>query len=746
MPAKRDERGRFIGQKTPEARKRELFLQLALERFKLASDAEQEWRREALDDFKFYVGEQWPTDIKTQRDRERRPCLTINRLKPMKRVVCNEMRQQRPAIQVNPVGDGASVEEATMITGVVRHIEVASDAEVAYDTADDHMVIAGMGWLELSTRYKTGRTMLQEIHIGAATNPFMHYTDPTANELDKSDAAWHFKIHDYTRAEFVSKFGEDTEAASLDNFSSIGDNAHDWLAKDQIRVAEYWYIEHEDSKLYQLADGTIVDSLPEGVTEDDDSITSRDWKKPRCMWCKITAVDILDGNKEGTGGRPTVWNSIPNVPVIGEELDINGKKYVSGMVRDAKDPQRQFNYWETAATELIALAPKAQWKGYAEVIEGHEEEWKNANRTNYSILTGKAVVKDGQLLPLPERDQAEPPIQAMAAMRQSGAANLEAVTGINDAVLGRIKADESGKAVLARQKQGDISNLNYSDNSARAKRRVGRLILPALPKVYDVPTIMRIVNPDGTSDHVITHIGDDQQPDAQQLQQQNPAIKKFLDLSNGSYDVTVDVGPNYQTKRQEAVASIMALIQATPEIISLVGDLLVGNMDWNQAPEIAKRLKMWVMQQNPWLQQAEGDTPEVQAQKSQAQLAALQKVHGQVVEALQNAQNIIQAKTVEQQGKASIEKMRIDADILLGKLKAITPIVVAEITTKAQSRDTRAEIDADLMSELRSQAHDIASGAMDHSNALEQSDRAAANQAAAAAAAQPPQNGNQPSQ
>lgn len=744
---KRDHRGRFTGEKSEVQRQREQFLQLALERFKVASDAESRWRRDALEDFNFYLGEQWPVDIKTQRDRDRRPCLTINRLKPMKRIVCNEMRQQRPSIQVNPVGDGATVETAEIEQGIIRHIEVNSDAEIAYDTADDHMVIGGRGWLEASTRYRTGRTMSQEIHIAAATNPFMHYTDPNAAELDKSDAEWHFKIWDFTRKEFEDKY-PDSEAASLSDFSSVGDNAKDWLQKDAVRVAEYWYIDHEDSMLYQLEDGSIVEELPEGVTKESPGVDSRPWQKPVCMWCKITAVDVLDGNAEGTAGRETVWDSIPNIPVIGEELDVNGKVHMSGMVRDAKDPQRQFNYWETAATEMIALAPKAQWVGYAEVIEGHEEEWKNANRINYPILTGKAKVVDGELLPLPVRSQAEPPIQAMATMRQSGAANLEAVTGINDAVLGRQRADESGKAVLARQKQGDVSNLNYSDNSARAKRRLGRLILPAIPKVYDTPTIMRIINPDGTSEHIVTHLGEDQQQDAAALMQQNPAVKKLFDLSVGTYDVTVSVGPNYQTKRQEAVASIMALIQAAPQIITLVGDLLVGNMDWNQAPEIAKRLKLWVMQQNPWLAQQEGDTPEIQAQKAQAQLAALQQVHGQVVEALQNAQNIIQAKQVEQQGKKAIEELKINAEMTLGKWKLLMPAIVAEINTKAQDETARREIDADLLQQIRQQVHEGAMAAMSHQNALDQNDQATANQMAVTAAQPQPANGNgtQPSQ
>jgi Phage P22-like portal protein len=730
---KRDHRGRFTGERTPAEEKKKKFLELAMQRFKQAEDAEARWRRDALEAFNFYIGEQWPVDIKAQRDRDRRPCLTINRLKTFKRLICNEMRQQRPAIQINPVGDGASTETAQIEQGMIRHIEVNSDAEVSYDIADENMVIGGLGWLELSTRFRPGKTMQQEIHIGAATNPFMHYGDPTTIESDKSDSQFHFKIRDYTRAEFEKEF-PNTEAASLDDFSSVGDNAKDWLMKDAVRVAEYWYMEYQDSVLYQLADGSIVEEEPEGGDEDNPTVSKRNWQKPVCMWCKITAVDIIDGNEDNTAGRETVWDSIPNVPVIGEERDINGKRYIVGMVHDAIDPQRQFNYWETACTEKIALANKAQWKAYAEVLEGFENEWASSNRENKAVLRAKAVMKGEELLPLPERIDAEAAIEAMAQMRQSGAANIEAVTGINDAMIGRVRPDESGKAVLARQKQGDVSNLNYSDNSARAKRRVGRLILPAIPKVYDVPTIMRIVNPDGTTQHVVTHVGAGQKDDATALLKQNPAIAKMFDLSVGTYDVTVSVGPSYQTKRQEAVASIMALLQAAPQVLSLVGDLLVGNMDWNQAPEISKRLKLWVMQQNPWLQTEEGDTPQIQAQKAQAQLAALQQVHGQVVDALQQAQNIISAKQVEQQGKMGIEKMRIDADVLLAKMKTLGPILVAEINTKAQDKTVRDQIDADVASELRGMAHELAMASV-----------VPAAQVSAQAAAQP-QNGSQPQQ
>lgn len=716
--------GRFKAEKDPKQRKKEEFLSLAMERFKLSAAASGRWRREALEDFEFYAGEQWPQDIKTQRDRDRRPCLTINRLKPAKRIITNEYRQQRPAIQVNPEGDGATVETAQDMQGIVRHIEVGSDSEVGLDITFDNMVIGGKGWVELDTRYKKGsKRKQQEIRIRGAKNPFVHYEDPTAEEFDYSDAEWHFKVHDFTRAEFKAKW-PDAEAASLEDFSSIGDNAKEWLSKDMVRVGEYWYLETpkskaaedraEDERDDETDDEPDDEGLPDReIDEDDDDAV------PVCRKALITAVDILED-------KETVWDSIPNVPMVGEDLDINGKSYIAGMVRDAKDPQRQFNYWESKCTEAIALAPMAPYKGYAEVIEDHEEEWKNANRNADAVLVGNAVVVEGQLLPLPTRESPDVDITGLAAMRQSSAANIEAVTGLNDATLGRMRPDESGKAVLARQKQGDITNLNYSDNAARCLRRVGRLLLPAIPKVYDLAQIMRIINPDGTHTHAITYAGADQKAAALAMAKKNPAIKKIFDLSLGNYDCTISVGPSYQTKRQEAVASIMALIQAAPNVISIVGDLLVGNMDWNNAPEIAKRLKKMLP---PELQdEDEQQDPAAAAQQAQAQLAALTQVHQQVLGALEQAHTIVQTKAVEQQGKKDIEKMRIDAEVLMAKMKALTPIIVAEINTKAQDQQLRAEIDADVAKELHGTAHELAMATVVPAAQQAQTDAAARSQ------------------
>ena len=715
--------------KTPDALSDDDFLALAHQRFKLADEAEARWRRESLEDFEFYSGDQWPADIKSARNIAKRPCLTINRIKTSKNIITNEQRQQRPAIQVNPVGNGATTDKAQLVQGLVRHIEVDSEAEVADDTAFDNLVIGGMGYYHLRTEYRPGKTFAQDIKIDRVKNPFTIYLDPNYEKADGSDAEWGFKITDLTTANFKAKYPK-AKAASLDDFESVGDNAKDWISKDFVRVALYYYTEYEDVTYYQLESGEIVEELPEG----EEAVQQRTEQVPHVKCCTITAVDKLDE-------KDVVFDSVPLIPAVGEDLDINGKRYVAGMVRSAKDPQRSYNFYESGAAEMVTLGPKAPWLLAEGQDENHEEEWANANVKNYSRLIYKAFDSASRPLPPPVRNSIEPPIEAMVAMRQSAAENIQATTGINDANLGQRKPDESGRAVLLRQRQGDVSSVNFSDNLARAKRRIGRMIVKAAPLVYDLTQVMRIFNPDGTVDHVIVSSGDPE--GVAKLRAEHPEIKHTIDWEvDGDYDVTVSVGPSYQTKRQEAVASIMALIQAAPQVLAIVGDLLVGNMDWNNAKEIAARLKKMLP---PQLQDDPNQDPAAAAQNAQAQLAALQQVHQQVVGALQQAQQIIQTKQVEMQGKLQIEKLRTDADVLLGKMKALTPIIVAEINTKAQDAGLRAQIDADIATELHTTAHETALSAMEHGQTLQQQQSAAAAQAAnsvvsaqASAANQPP--------
>lgn len=444
------------------------FIELALERFQNVVDAESDNRTKALDDWKFKLGDQWPESYKSDRQADGRPCLTMNRLPSQVKQVTNEQRAQRPAAQVNPVGSGADVDTAEVLQGMLRHIELNSDAEIAYDNAFECMVTGGFGYWRLCTNYIDDESDDQEILVEWIENPFTVYLDPSAKKPDKSDAKFGFIIKDMSRKEYEAEY-PNSKLAGLPELSSAGNGAPDWISEDGIRIAEYFYVETSDKTLN----------------------SGRKSEQRKVKWALINAVEILDE-------QDWLGDEIPIIGVYGDSAYVDGKRHLSGIVRNAKDPQRQINFMESAATEAVALAPRAPYTAAAGQTEDFPE-WKTANTRNHSVLRYAAMDVNGKPVPPPQRNNVEPPIQAIMLMLRQANEDLKAVTGLYDPSLGNAHQDQSGKAIQNLQKQGDIGNLNWSDNLSRSMRSSYRKVLKLIPKIYDTQRIQRIVNPDGSA-------------------------------------------------------------------------------------------------------------------------------------------------------------------------------------------------------------------------------------------------------
>jgi hypothetical protein len=644
------------------------FIDLALDRWKVADEAESESRKESMEDLRFSIGEQWSPMLKSQRQLDGRPCLTMDQIQQSLRQVCNEQRQQRPAINVNPVGNGADTDSAEIWQGIVRHIEVQSDAEIAYDTAFESMARCGRGHFRLLAKYSDTEEGVQDIFVEPIENTFCVYTDPSKKKQ------YLFIVEDLTHEQYKHEYPKSELAASLDIMTSTGNVKANWISKESVRVAEYYYVDEEPRE--KLAPKRTV------------------------KWSKINAIECLEGGPEDEIVIP--GKRIPVLAVIGDDLDIDGKKYQAGMVRNAKDAQRQYNFMVSAATEAIALAPKAPYVIAEGQLEGYEKMWKDANLRNFVFLPYKPVALGDKPVGPPQREAAEPPIQAMAHMIQQAGLDLKASIGLYDPSLGQRKGDESGKAIERLQKQGDVATFNYSDNLSRTMREAGRILIDWIPVYYDTPRVQRIIKPDGTVKQVITHKGEDQAQEAAQL---DPNIKAIYDLEQGTYDVTISVGPSYQTKRQEAVATQMALIQTDPNLVGIIGDLTIGQMDIPQAKEIAKRLHKVMLTVHPELADQDEDSQIQQLMAQHGQLT--QQVQG-LSQLLQQAQQVIETKKIEQQGKFAIEQMKSQNDFAIRKLDSDTKIAIAEINTKAQIAIERARALQEVHSDLHEAAHETA--------------------------------------
>ena len=671
---------------------KEEFLDLAQDRFKLAAQSEARTRREALDDLEFSIGNQWPQNIQAQRQLDGKPCLTMNRLPQFIRQVTNEQRQQRPSIQINPIGDGADVDTAETLEGIIRHIEVNSHAEEAYDTGFDFMVRIGFGCWRVITDWIAPEVEDQEIYIVPIDNPFTVYLDPT----NKRDPGWGFIIEDLLASEFKRQFSESRYAmgdATLSEYESVGDQPATWATsingEPAIRIAEYFWVEKSKGD------------------------KGRETRKVK--WAKISGLDILDE-------RDWPGRYIPIVKIYGDDLIVNGERHIAGLVRDAKDPQRAYNYWISAATEKIALSPKAPWLVAEGQIEGYEKFYEQSNYRNLAYLTYKQVDAGGKQAPPPQRNTIEPGIQGMTELLQMAVQDMQATTGLYPNNLGEKQTtNESGKAVLARQKQGDINTLNYSDNHARGIEDTGTIILDLISKVYTSARIQRIVKPDGQPNMV--GIYNSKSNETESDVPQNEDIKKIYDIGVGRYDVAVSTGPSYQSKRQEAVNSQMALVHAFPQVFTIIGDQVVRNMDWPGKDEIAERLYKAMIQNMPSLaDDEESGGPEGQLMQTKQQLAVLTQQHQMAMQKLQEATQIIQTKQVEQQAKIQIANMQEMSKQAVVKMQEATKLAVAQMNASKDANQQFAEAEINKYQIMHDAAHDQAmqAGQQQHEQQLAQ--------------------------
>jgi portal protein len=621
----------------------EAFLSTARARFRLAADADSELRLKMLDDLKFYEGDQWPKHIKEQRELDGRPCLTFPVIQQFIHQVSNEIRQNKPAPLVRPVDDAGDVDTAEMMMGLERHIERQSKADIARSYASLYALICGRGWYRLTTDYESDDSFDQEIYVKRIKNQGSVYHDPTAQEADYSDMKFLFCVEDLLRSEYKDEYPK-SEAASLDTFSSIGDHAQYWGTEQTIRVAEYFYVETEDVEIALIADEygnssvLPLDEVPEGIAV----LKTRTAQRRKICWAKINGVEVLE---EKTW--PGKW--IPFIAVLGEEFAIDGKTHLAGMVRNIKSAQQQYNYMRTMQTETVALAPRVPYVAEESQIEGHEHLWQSANTRNFAVLPYKAVSANGTLVPPPQRQSFEPAIQATTIAVGQAYEDLKRGSGIHDASLGARSNETSGRAIMARQQEGDTANFHFIDNLTTAITHECRMVLDLLPKIYDRPgRVARIIGEEDEQKTVVIN-----QPFEEK------GVQKLYDMTVGRYDVTVNVGPSYSSKRQAAGEMLMELTRSYPAIMQAAGDLVVKTLDIPGAREVAERLKKMLPPQL-----AEDDKESPIPPQAQAQMQQMGQMVDALSQQLQHQTQIIQAKRLELDSRERIAAMNAQVELI----------------------------------------------------------------------------------
>jgi hypothetical protein len=639
-------------------------IQSAVKFLQLCEDAESENRQLAREDVRFRAGQQWPVQIQGSRTLDRRPALTINKTDAYCTQVENQQRQQRPRIKVDPVGSQATVKVAQVYQGLIRHIENnKGGGDLAYDTAFSCAITGGEGYIRVLADYVSETSFEQELYLAPVENLFSVHFDPNSVWPDGSDGEECLIETMMPKSTFRRLYPGKDDGANFEA-GSLGTEGESWVNAEEIRVAEYWRIERKARTLCILADGSVgwKDTLPPGLPPEVIVRERQSFVRLLKYW-KLTATEVLEQRD-----LPGKW--LPIIPVYGKAMIVDGKRRRKGLVRSAIDPARNYNYWRSAQTEYMALAPKAKWVMAAGQDEGFENEWHDANNSSAPVLHFNQRDADGAPATAPVRLQPEPPPAGIMAAAAAISEDLSAVLGIVDPAI-RIGGNQSGKALQAERQQSDNATFNFYDNLTRSMAQVGRILVDLVPSYYAEPgRIVRIIGDDGKAKPVtLNETNPSPGPDTP-----GPVEAILNDVTAGEYMVVMDTGPGLTTKRQEAVAALMPLLGANDQLMNVAGDLIFRNMDFPGADIIADRLAA----ANPMAQIDSGSEipPQVQM-KLQQQDAIIKQLEQQ-----------LQAAGMELKTRAGIEQMKQDGATKRTLMQTTAQVHIEDQENQAWMEDT----------------------------------------------------------
>jgi portal protein len=722
----------------------------ARERFNRCAEAEDRQRKVIVAAKKYLSGDQWPDDVRIQRAggaslqgvaaQPPRPLITVDRLSSPVRQVANAIRSANFGIDVLPNGFGANDETSKVFKGYIRRVQNQARTDDPIGWAGFDAVASGLGWFRLRTEYadrnpRGDRPTLelfdQELRLERIVNNLSVYRDPSAMPPTYRDMQYAFVTEDIPKEEFKRRWPK-ADVHGLEDFEATGDSSPwgSWVSQDTIRIAEYWRVTYTTKEFALLEDGSIVPG--DRIPKDMPVKVTRAIPIPQIKGCKINAVEVLPRED----ADPDMWDwlgtRIPLFPILGEELNVDGVTELRGLIQSAMDPQRMLNFSYSAVVEMYALATKTPWILAEGQNEGYEQFWQNANRFNFSFLPYKPTTVSGLAVPPPQRQVAEPPIQAAVEMVKLFEEAIKATTAMYDPSLGNSNPREhSGRAILALQQQGEQTQSHFMSNVQMAYLEVGAEMVHIIPQITRPGQILQILGIDDKPEQVM--VGQ-----AYQLQKGTPTpvqgmsaeqakasdLTKFYDLNSGKYGVTVNVGKSYTTRKQEGAAMIGDILEKNPPMTQLIGDIFFRDLDFPGSEEVSERMKKMLP---PQLQEQEGEGPT--PQMLQQELQKVSQLFQLATKELQEKTHIIETEQVKANQELQKEKLKAQATEQEALIESETKIRIAQIQAEATigSAQIKAGMDqlaeelaahSQILNDILGQGHEAGMQAREHEHEL----------------------------
>lgn len=668
--------------------------EVALKCFAEADAAWRDIRLQSQDDVAFYHGKQWDDNMTSIARSKREPQLSVNRLPQFVKQIENSLRSQDIAITCAATSEEGSEDTANIFTGIIRGIEQRSNAKTHYIYAagENGALVPGIGYLKVEVDYADREGFLQDIRITSIKDPMKILVDPSAQEMDFSDASYWLEFEDYTEPAFKKAFPR-AQCSSVDAFPSGSS-----LNADGIRVARFWYKEETSVTKFLMDDGTIeVEERIERLADDDNYTVSVDGTTKTILrertvtshkikYLDFTGAEVLNQG-EWAGSK------FPFVAVTGPAALIDGKRDIRGIIRFAKDSQKMLNFMASSAARRIASANKSPWIVDRKSIAPYLSAWNKANTENMPYLPYDSYDDkgNGRQLPPPQRADQTGQIQDLLQAAAKFEDDLKATIGIYDAGLGATANEQSGVAIQTLAQQGQNANAHFSDYLSSAIKTLGEILLDLIPRIYDTPRVVQVVGANSKMKMVKIN----------ELFSKNGS-KTIYDIANsaGIYGVVINVGPAYATIKQAAIEQMTQLMRVNPAIAPFVQDIIAGNMDFEGKDIVRDRLLKVLAMTNPGvIEDAEqADVPPQALAKIAASQAMIEQMNQAIQELqVQNAQmsNALQNKSIEHnnsmeaqqyraQLEAELQAQKLNGEIALSQARAAENAKIAAYNQEMQ--------------------------------------------------------------
>lgn len=645
----------------------EEYLKDARDNYALDLEADDDNRKAALEDKKFVAGDQWDAQVLQQR--QGLPNLVINTMPQFTAQLVGDWRENRNAVKVLP-GESGDKAIADVRSDLIRSIQTKCRADRVYDNAFESTIQCGDGAFRVAVQYATDDVFDQEIAVLPIDDCLSVVWDRLSIDPTARDAKRCFVEDTMPSKEFKRQWPE-TSVTSVSGTEKTMLKNSGWLSDSTVRVTEHWRMIERKRFLGLFEDGSI--HVIEGSNLDELMDKHGQMQRSRIAPVRFAQMHLITGSDILAGPYEYRLNRLPIVRMSGRTVSLGDKRVRYGLVRFMKDAARLRNFWRSVAAEQLGYAPKAQWLAPESAVEGREDQFRKAHLSRDPLL----VYNDDATAP-PERIQ---PPQMQTALLQEAQINtqdMKDVTGIHDASLGIRSNETSGRAIMARQREGDVASLTYYDNGNAAILEAGDIMNQLIPQIYDGTRIIRIIGEDESTK--LVKINDPMDPESP-------------DLSTGNYDVAIATGASYTTRRVEAAQAMMEAIQVFPQLMEIAGDIVVKAQDWPGSEELSERLRKTIppqlLSEKEKQEQGEQGVDMQQIMQAQAQAQEMMQQAQQKLAQLEQENLTLKTKAAIEAAKLEVEKFRAETE----RLKAYADIAKYDEEQNFKKAEHEAHID-----------------------------------------------------